>query len=860
MKLSADNFFCKKIGIEDGLSQSSVTCLVYDRSGSLWIGTRFGLNQYKNGRLRTFSEDNSMRIRGSYTNSLFCDSRGDLWTSTDKGLFRYDLSSDSFEQISSRLVLCATQRGDSLYFGGVGGITVYNLSEERIEAELNKGATAEVVDIFNYRDGLLEVDANGEVYFIRGDDTEQLSIPEIAGKNVKVAAIDGNILYLSVMKLGLVVYDLSGSGATEVFLSGKGGMPTEFILSMIIVDHEVWLGTDGDGIKIFSPSDNSFADVASLGYFRTAGEAPLSITSLYKDPMGNIWVGSVRNGAFGLKPTSIKTIPLLRDGSESVVISLFHSTDGKVYVGTDGNGVFRLEPESGKVSAYPGQAKEKIVSIGDFDDTRIILFSYGKGFFLMDRHSGEMTPFLLVDETTTTNECLQSNVPGIYNLEDGRILITALNTYIYDKRTGGFEKCVKKTFGRYDDLKVLGSAGNGRIYAYSIYSIAVIDLRSKKTDWIFRTNPQTGIINTAQLCNGNILFGTNYGLYKFNTSDFSCEKQGYNMFKRVSHIHYAVGGNLWVAADNTVFLCRKGMVEMVGENRGMQKNEILADSYLPNGSLLLGGTAGLVEIENNFPYDNTENKTVELHSVSVNGGKIDTPSGKITLRHNQTMLEVGVNLAGADPFENVMYRFTVSGRGGFTEETSSDGIALSALQSGRHSVEVSYLMSDCSWSTPSNILEIRVLRPWYISTVSMAVYFIVLVLLIVLVSSVISRRQVRRMEAEMGAADRTFRENILNYIDAHLSEPTLNVEVISVQMAMSRATLYNKVKSSFGKGVADLIEDRRMSKAEELLKTTSLSMLEISEAVGFSTSGYFSTRFKMKHSGMTPLRYRQTNR
>ena len=33
-------YYYKNIGIEDGLSQSSVTSVVYDPYGSLWIGTR----------------------------------------------------------------------------------------------------------------------------------------------------------------------------------------------------------------------------------------------------------------------------------------------------------------------------------------------------------------------------------------------------------------------------------------------------------------------------------------------------------------------------------------------------------------------------------------------------------------------------------------------------------------------------------------------------------------------------------------------------------------------------------------------------------------------------------------------------
>ena len=87
----------------------------------------------------------------------------------------------------------------------------------------------------------------------------------------------------------------------------------------------------------------------------------------------------------------------------------------------------------------------------------------------------------------------------------------------------------------------------------------------------------------------------------------------------------------------------------------------------------------------------------------------------------------------------------------------------------------------------------------------------------------------------------------------------MNVVEIATNMAMSRASLYYKVNAMFGKGVAELIEERRMERAEDLLKNSVMSVLEISEKVGYSTPRYFSTRFKQRHNGVTPLKYRQNN-
>ncbi len=130
--LGANNYYCKKIGIENGLSQSSVTSVVYDDNGALWVGTRFGLNEYRNGNMRTFFDDGSGRIKGNYINFLYCDSRKHLWASTDKGLFKYDRAKNSFVIYDENPAFCATEQGDSLCFGGHNGISVWSHSQEKL--------------------------------------------------------------------------------------------------------------------------------------------------------------------------------------------------------------------------------------------------------------------------------------------------------------------------------------------------------------------------------------------------------------------------------------------------------------------------------------------------------------------------------------------------------------------------------------------------------------------------------------------------------------------------------------------------------------------------------------------------------
>ena len=175
-------------------------------------------------------------------------------------------------------------------------------------------------------------------------------------------------------------------------------------------------------------------------------------------------------------------------------------------------------------------------------------------------------------------------------------------------------------------------------------------------------------------------------------------------------------------------------------------------------------------------------------------------------------------------------------------------------------MRVSYLKSDGTWSVPQGVAQLRVRQPWYASTLMIAIYLILGLLIVAAIVDWISRKRVNALEAELRARDAVFTGKVESFIEEHLSDPQLNVSDIANHMAMSRATLYYKMNSSFGKGVAEVIEEKRMAKAEELLSNSSFSVLDISEKVGYSTSRYFSTRFKLLHGGQTPLKYRQSHR
>ena len=842
--LWGNGYYCKTIGLKEKLSLAAVTDVTYDGNGGLWIGTRFGLNQYRNGKIQTFLDDGRGKIQGNYINLVHMDTWGNLWTSTDKGLFLYDKSSDSFQLLSEEPVTCAVDDGEGIWFGAHFGLKYYSSKDKTLTSHDSEIYT-DYQALYLYQGKILSLDKKEGLLW--GE--EALPLPELSGSMIMASALHEDKLYLSLLNDGLVVYDLALRHTVLTLKSGEHGFPYAPLLALLVLDNELWMGFDGAGILSLDLENYQWKSIEKSPV-NDGERIPLSVTKLYEDPLGNVWIGSVRSGLIGLKWSPVKSFNLtsIYPTAENVIIDVFSSSDGYIYLGTDGSGICRYSPQTG-ISLAPRMEGIKVTSVADFDEKTLLIATYNLGFFLVDRVTGARRPFTLVDRNTNAAECFNSNAPTIYNLENGNLLLLAVHPYEYNPSTRKFLSFMDDTEGLATEIVPIGP-GNGTFYAYSSDGLFSLDLSEHRVSRIYAPDLETGSLNTAVFHGGHIWFGTNYGLFTFDPRNSTVLKLDSGLFSRVSRLQSNGTDNLWIAADNTLFLRRNSVVEMTGENRGVPANEILSSTCTPDGTIYLGGTAGVVEIGADCYFSEDKDKIVELR---------DAASDELVLPHNYSSLSISVNLAGADPFERILYRYHLMGASEMTTETFEDSIPLPALKPGNYKLEVSYLRSDGTWSEAQQVSSIRVKYPWFLSMPMILIYILLGMTLIAISVDRLSRSRLKALEAELLAKNRAFIGKIDEYIDQHLGNPQLNVAQIAEHMAMSRATLYHKIHSAYGKGVAEIVEERRMAKAEELLRSSSLSVLDISEKVGYSTSRYFSTRFKQIHDGVTPLKYRQAN-
>jgi len=92
-------------------------------------------------------------------------------------------------------------------------------------------------------------------------------------------------------------------------------------------------------------------------------------------------------------------------------------------------------------------------------------------------------------------------------------------------------------------------------------------------------------------------------------------------------------------------------------------------------------------------------------------------------------------------------------------------------------------------------------------------------------------------------------------IDRDWARP-LDLDELARHAGYSRYHFVRSFKAVYGVSPGQYLSHRRVERAQELLRTADLSVTEICAAVGFSSLGSFSSRFRQQ-VGVTPSEYRR---
>lgn len=103
-------------------------------------------------------------------------------------------------------------------------------------------------------------------------------------------------------------------------------------------------------------------------------------------------------------------------------------------------------------------------------------------------------------------------------------------------------------------------------------------------------------------------------------------------------------------------------------------------------------------------------------------------------------------------------------------------------------------------------------------------------------------------------SDTEFINRAVALVEQNLNTPGYSVEQLSRDLCMERTGLYRKLTTLLDRSPSLFIRDIRLRHAAALVKEKRMSMAEIAEATGFSSSSYMSRCFQEVY-GCRPSEY-----
>ncbi|MEM7234685.1 MAG: two-component regulator propeller domain-containing protein, partial [Planctomycetota bacterium] len=278
---------------EDGLSDRDIYRIIETRDGTIWIGTSDGLNRVReDGSFEIFRREDG--LVGNRIRSLLESTTGELWIGTVTGVSIYDGTSFRSLTLDDGLSGSDTnalfEQGDSIWLGSHDGLSCYQ--DGRLTSHQNfdgRGRTG-VREIVQASDGLLWLATDWGIY--RKDDR-----------------------FLNYAQ--------------------EDGLPSDRILDIEVVENDVWLGFEWDGVARFR--NGKATTVLHKVY----------CADVYKTDDGELYFATDK----GLHIWNGHTPELVEGTRDIHVMSVLKGSEGELWLGQGwaGEGIYRLDRETGTI-------------------------------------------------------------------------------------------------------------------------------------------------------------------------------------------------------------------------------------------------------------------------------------------------------------------------------------------------------------------------------------------------------------------------------------------------------------------------------------------------------------------------------
>ncbi len=753
----------KQISDKEYMTNSSITSLCQDSRGFMWIGTCDGLNFYDGQKIMEYriSRDPDY-LSGNLVDNIVNSSDKVFWIQTYYGLSRLDSDAATithFNQFRKLFFMTSDRDGNFFVLGDSNSVYHYDEAKgEFVKITLTGIPLSDVLCFFVDKDNLmwvvmrcyskcfrilqteagisllpqesrmehtyplLECYSDGEYisyiddrhylysYDVKTGATEKIVwLGNEIGRRGEVSSVvrHNDSFFIGFVMDGLVKVEKARDGYAINPLPINSGV---FCLKKDLYQDIIWIGTDGQGVYIYS---EPLYSIRSVELNRYEDDIQRPVRAIYVDGDRTMWIGTKGNGIFRIfdyspdkspAESSRETLTASASGLKSNIVYCFaESSSPLLWIGEE-EGLCCWSYPAGKIIRVPvkadGEEFKYIHDIYETPDGEIWLASVGMGVIRARISGPPDAPVLTgVKRYVINNGDFASNYFfSIYAESDSLVLFAnkGYGAFRYNPSTDGLEPLSDIKFDNVTLNSILDISrdSSGHWLLGTSYGLARYD--SDTSYSLFNTRngfPNNTVHAILKSGPNDFWLSTNLGLVNFNSRDDSFRTYGFN--DGLDVVEFSDGAAFYDRTDGTLYFGGINGFTSVSAD-GKQEQPYMPPVYF-NGLSVLGEKAVLSE--------HLSPKASGKDSVQV-----------LELDYDQNFFSVSFAAVDYINGNNCTYYYRLKESGDqWINNGHKNEIPFTGIAPGEYTLQVRYHNGVFDLDSDIYSMKIHIAEPWYTS-------------------------------------------------------------------------------------------------------------------------------------------------
>ncbi|MCM1501123.1 MAG: ATP-binding protein [Bacteroidales bacterium] len=739
---------------DDGLSDNAVLCIYQDENGSIWFGTRNGLNRYSGNGFEIYRnrKGDPESLQYNSIQGLAGDGNGKIYIMAS-GISELDIRTEKFRTIMPQAAdaICWHK---GLYAAVGRKVMKYDGESFSVLQELPSEAVK--ITALGADDSMILIGTESSGLFILDADGLRNIVPK--GKITSFFKDRDGKWWIGSWNEGLYILDKGKLTNIRHQDGVQESLSSDFVRCFCQArDGSIWIGTF-NGINIYNQADGTFSHYSD----KNGKTGYSSVWSLICDHQGSIWAGTYFDGIYhsdiGQDIFSYwKASDVESHGLSSGLVSRFtEDGDGNIWIATDGGGIDRFDPASQEFKWFRHSSSGNSISHDnvtclhyDTGNNRLWAGTHLGGLNRLDISTGAFTHY---GHREDSEHSLNSDViRDIISFGDGLLIATDKGICSFSPSTGKAERLF--TSGRdritYANGLTMDAEGNVWIYGGGYgafrYNPGSGQLTSyRHNDTVANGLGSNSVNHIYRDRRGRLWFCSNKSgidLYRQESDDFqNFDKETNGLASNC--VYNAVelpSGRLLFTTDSGFSILDEESCTFTNYDRknGMPLASINEKALFisHDGSVFIGGSNGFISFREEECGYTPENYSISPFRLTIHGKTI-VPGGddgilkedirdtrKLVLKPEQTMFSIEYVTSDyiSDDEKNLEYFMSGLSKE-FTSMERGPIISFTGLNPGKYTLTV---RPRNNWAqTASSSIDIVVPPPFYMSWWAILLYVI----------------------------------------------------------------------------------------------------------------------------------------